>query len=194
MILLDVEIQRESPHGASARLERLTERRGTAYSCQMATIRRPKDHRSVAGYGPACESLAAFFDLESAAPILRIEDIHRSIVEGELHAGLLREFRLSTGLTIDEVAGVTGMSARTVSRKEEQQKSLSVAEGDRAMRLATVARAAVEAIGSREKAIRWLRKPNAALRGEKPLTLIESEPGTQLVLAALDRIAYGGVT
>ncbi len=65
---------------------------------------------------------------------------------------------------------------------------------DRDARGKSVAKAAIEAIGDREKAMRWMGKPNVALGGNVPLRLIETEHGTLLVLATLDRIAYGGVT
>jgi putative toxin-antitoxin system antitoxin component (TIGR02293 family) len=91
------------------------------------------------------------------------------------------------------MADVIGISPRTISRKERSAAPLAKAEADRAMRLSRVTHAAVDAIGDLKKAVHWLRKPNTALRGQVPLRLIESEPGTHLVLAALDRIAYGGV-
>lgn len=122
-----------------------------------------------------------------------LERVHTGIVEGDIPSNVLRVFRTATGFTIDEMASVIGVSPRTVGRKERTSVPLTTAEADRAVRLTRVMHSAVDSIGDLAKAVRWMRKPNAALRGQVPLRLIESEPGTQLVLAALDRIAYGGV-
>ena len=155
----------------------------------MATKNRPKvaPPLSYVGYfqfqGPKVSSLLVDDPVR----------VHTGIVEGEIPSNVLRVFRASTGFTIEEMAGVIGISPRTVGRKEKCTTPLTKAEADRAIRLSRVTHTAVDAIGDLEKAVRWLRKPNAALRGQTPLRLVESEPGTELVLAALDRIAYGGV-
>jgi putative toxin-antitoxin system antitoxin component (TIGR02293 family) len=122
-----------------------------------------------------------------------LERVHLGIVGGAIPSNVLRDFRMSTGLTIEEMASVIGVSPRTVGRKEKTTDGLTASEADRAMRLTHVVHAAADAIGDLRKAVRWLRKSNVALGGHVPLRLIESEPGTQLVLAALNRIAYGGV-
>jgi putative toxin-antitoxin system antitoxin component (TIGR02293 family) len=156
----------------------------------MASAKRSKGSQSsLVSYFRFPTSPAAEFDLNGAD----LERVHAGIVDGKLPSNVLHAFRVSTGFTIDEMARVIGMSPRTIARKERSTSPLSPAEADRAVRLSRVVHAAVYAIGDRDKALRWLRKPNTALRGHVPLELIATEPGTQIVVATLNAIAYGGV-
>jgi putative toxin-antitoxin system antitoxin component (TIGR02293 family) len=52
-------------------------------------------------------------------------------------------------------------------------------------------RRAEEAIGSPEKADRWMRKPNRALGGRRPIDLLDDEDSAREVDAVLGRIEYG---
>jgi putative toxin-antitoxin system antitoxin component (TIGR02293 family) len=57
--------------------------------------------------------------------------------------------------------------------------------------MARVYATAVEMIGDEEKAIEWLRTPNRALGGEKPLDHLDTDVGARRVEDILGRIAYG---
>jgi uncharacterized protein (DUF2384 family) len=46
-------------------------------------------------------------------------------------------------------------------------------------------------LGSREKAVAWLRKPNRALGGTNPLDHIDTKIGEERVERLLIRIAHG---
>ena len=50
---------------------------------------------------------------------------------------------------------------------------------------------AVEALGTAEKATRWLAKSNRALDGQAPEALLETEAGMTTVLQILKRIEHG---
>ncbi|MDE2981088.1 MAG: MbcA/ParS/Xre antitoxin family protein [Gemmatimonadota bacterium] len=62
---------------------------------------------------------------------------------------------------------------------------------DRVARVTRVTTIAEEALGDASKARRWLRKPNRALRGERPLDLLDSDAGARVVEQVLGRIEYG---
>jgi putative toxin-antitoxin system antitoxin component (TIGR02293 family) len=57
--------------------------------------------------------------------------------------------------------------------------------------MARVYASAVEMIGDKQKAAEWLRTPNRALGGEKPLDQLDTDTGTRMVEDVLGRIAYG---
>lgn len=97
------------------------------------------------------------------------------------------------GFTPPELAFVVGVSEKTISRKKCGGAALTIAEGDRTVRLAQLTIEAAHAFGDLDKAMRWLRKPNRLLGGEKPLELIATEPGTAMVRTALGAVEYGGV-
>jgi putative toxin-antitoxin system antitoxin component (TIGR02293 family) len=97
------------------------------------------------------------------------------------------------GYTAPELALVVGVSEKTIARKQSSREKMDVVEGDRTVRLATVTSEAAKAFGDLGKALRWLRKPNRVLSGNKPLDLLATEPGTALVRKALGLVEYGGV-
>lgn len=97
------------------------------------------------------------------------------------------------GYTTSELAAVVGVSEKTISRKQTSHETLDIVQGDRTIRLAHITLQAENAFHDIDKAMRWLRKPNRVLRGEKPIDLIATEPGAALVRRALGTIEYGGV-
>ncbi len=89
-----------------------------------------------------------------------------------------------------EVFRVVG-SARTLQRKRTARATLSADESDRLARLARLLVRAEEALGNAEKAHHWLSKPNRALGGERPLSLLDSDAGALAVERVLGRIEHG---
>ncbi len=84
-----------------------------------------------------------------------------------------------------------GIPQRTLTRRLSQPSLLTPAESDRTVRMARVCANAVEMIGDQEKAIEWLRTPNRALGGERPLDQLDTDTGARMVEDILGRIAYG---
>lgn len=80
---------------------------------------------------------------------------------------------------------------RTFTHRKQKGQSLTAEESDRLTRAVRIAGRAEEAIGDEEKAGRWLRKPNRALLGKRPLDLLESDVGARMVEQVLGRIEYG---
>ncbi len=98
-------------------------------------------------------------------------------------------------LTIDDIACALGVSPRTVVRKEhDKDATLSPRAADRAYRLARIVDRAIELIGDRNKALAWIRTPNAYLGGETPVRMLDTEVGADAVTESLSVIAYGGVS
>jgi len=84
-----------------------------------------------------------------------------------------------------------GIPQRTLTRRLSHRSRLSAAESDRTARLARVYANAVEMIGHERKAVEWLRTPNRALGGERPLDQLDTDLGARSVEDILGRIAYG---
>lgn len=83
-------------------------------------------------------------------------------------------------------------SRRTLERKTGGRRALlKPSESDRLARLARMIVRAEQAIGDADKAHRWLMKPNRALGGQIPFTLLDSDAGASVVEQILDRIEYG---
>jgi transcriptional regulator with XRE-family HTH domain len=81
-----------------------------------------------------------------------------------VHGVALRKLRLNLHLTIDHIACALGISPRTVVRKEH------------------------------DKALAWIRTPNAYFGGETPVRMLNTEVGTDAVTESLCALAYGGVS
>ncbi|MGA9671504.1 MAG: antitoxin Xre/MbcA/ParS toxin-binding domain-containing protein [Terracidiphilus sp.] len=90
-----------------------------------------------------------------------------------------------------EISEKIGIPRRTLTRRLAQHSRLTAAESDRAVRLAQVFSNAIETLGDEEKASAWLKTPNRALRGGRPLDQLDTDPGVREVESVLGRIAYG---
>jgi putative toxin-antitoxin system antitoxin component (TIGR02293 family) len=90
-----------------------------------------------------------------------------------------------------EIAESIGIPLRTLTRRLNSDARLTSAESDRTVRLAQVYATAVETLGDGTKATSWLKTPNRALRGLRPLDQLDTDPGVREVEDLLGRIAYG---
>ena len=89
-----------------------------------------------------------------------------------------------------EVCNSLALPSRTLARRKKERK-LRADESDRLFRLANVGARALEIFGTKEKAARWLRKPNRALAQAIPLALLDTDTGARQVEEVLGQIEYG---
>ncbi len=128
------------------------------------------------------------------AQILDIEpddEMEQHIREGFSHQSLdaLQRF---LDVSQAELAQALGVSRQTVIRNKKKRGShLSAQMSDQLYRVARLTRRAVEVIGSREGGVAWLKRPNAALGGHRPLGLLDTDAGCQKVSDVLGRIEHG---
>jgi putative toxin-antitoxin system antitoxin component (TIGR02293 family) len=124
----------------------------------------------------------------------------RTARHGGAMAELVREglpvkalFQLAERLDLRqaEISEKIGIPQRTLTRRLTQHSRLTPAESDRTVRLAQVYANAAETLGSGDKAAAWLKTPNRALRGGRPLDQLDTDPGVREVEDILGRIAYG---
>ena len=111
----------------------------------------------------------------------------RSLTRGGELAEMVREglpvkslFLLAERLDLRqaEISEKIGIPQRTLTRRITQDSRLTPAESDRTVRLAQVYANAAETLGSGDKAAAWLKTPNRALRGERPLDQLDESTGT----------------
>lgn len=122
--------------------------------------------------------------------IRKPDDLARLVREGlpaSTVTALAQKLRIGNSVLSEKL----GIPQRTLTRRLSQRSLLTPAESDRTVRVARVYANAVEMIGDPEKAIEWLRTPNRALGGEKPLDQLDTDVGAQMVDDVLGRIAYG---
>jgi putative toxin-antitoxin system antitoxin component (TIGR02293 family) len=68
---------------------------------------------------------------------------------------------------------------------------LNSEESSKLLRLARVMSRASEVFDGPATAVGWLKSPNAALRGNAPLNLLDTDIGAESVLDTLGRIEHG---
>ncbi len=144
----------------------------------------------IGSIGPS--EVGSFLGVEALVKAGNALDATQAVRDG-LPVSALRALR-NAGFTIEEIAGITGTSSRTIMRYLRQRaKRLDLATSDRVMRMARVSLLATRYVGNAAKALTWLRSPNHFLGEATPLQMMETEDGTQAALQSLVSIAYGGV-
>jgi putative toxin-antitoxin system antitoxin component (TIGR02293 family) len=93
-------------------------------------------------------------------------------------------------VTQSELAVALGIPERTLARRKKEG-TLSSEESSKLVRLARVVERAKEVFGDLETALNWLKSANAALAGAVPLSLMDTDIGTESVLDTLGRIEHG---
>ena len=97
------------------------------------------------------------------------------------------------GLPREKTAAALHLPQRTMARRKKERK-LQADESDRLLRLARIGAQAAATLGSEEKAVQWLRRPNRALGNQAPLDLIDSDIGASQVEEVLGRIEHGSIS
>ena len=112
-------------------------------------------------------------------------------VEADVEAAVI-------GLTaMGPLGALIGSLRHTVNRRKGDAKvndppvRLTLEQSDVVIRTARTLAKAIDILGDREKAARWLTKPNRALGGEIPITLLDTSAGAHEVETVLDRVEYG---
>jgi putative toxin-antitoxin system antitoxin component (TIGR02293 family) len=124
--------------------------------------------------------------------IVNVDQLRETVKAGLPYASLealIDKF----GLAREEAAAALHLPQRTIARRKKEQK-LQADESDRLLRLARVSAQAAATLGSDEKVVRWLRRPNRALGKRAPLDLIDSDIGTRQVEEVLGRIEHGNLS
>ncbi len=103
--------------------------------------------------------------------------------------------QIAQKLSIDRaiLLSVLGVSERTMQRKSRAEARLSPVISDRLARVERILHLATEILGTEEKAILWLKRPNRALDSEMPLRLLDTDAGAQHVEQELRQIQHGFV-
>jgi putative toxin-antitoxin system antitoxin component (TIGR02293 family) len=134
---------------------------------------------------------AVELSLQDQANLIGAEALttHRRLVEGLPGPSLF----VAAGLafeTLAEALPFLDLTAKTAWQKLDD--NLSSSQSEQALRLGRVAVMAAELMGSAEEGRRYLRTPNFALGGARPLELLKTAEGEQLVLAELQAQTDGG--
>lgn len=137
----------------------------------------------------------AYVDLFRASPTDRIHIIKSGV-------SATKAKRLSMDLHVDQnvLFGALNLKIATVNRKAAKNETLSIEDGERVVGVAKLVgqlKAMVEESGEPNGfdaagwLSQWLRQPLIALGGAKPLDLLDTMEGQQVVSTALAQIQSG---
>jgi putative toxin-antitoxin system antitoxin component (TIGR02293 family) len=92
----------------------------------------------------------------------------------------------------DSIEGVIGMSARTRQRREKHPTELlSQDQAGRTWKFAEILTRATSIFGSRAAAEQWLVEPATGLDQRRPIDLLSTPAGLELIEDFLGRLEYG---
>ena len=95
-------------------------------------------------------------------------------------------------LNTQKIADLTGVSQRTISRWTADS-IIGVLPSKNLLKLDALVQKGIEVFGSEDSFKSWLQQPNMALGDEKPIDLLPTPYGTELVEDAIDAMEYGNV-
>jgi putative toxin-antitoxin system antitoxin component (TIGR02293 family) len=112
-----------------------------------------------------------------------------------LHTGLPRRALLramqSASIPVTELLPVFGISTRTFMRlKTEPDKLLDAEQSGRVWQFAQLLAKAEDVFGSSERAVDWMLRPAMALENRRPIELLTTPVGAQLVDDVIVRMRY----
>jgi putative toxin-antitoxin system antitoxin component (TIGR02293 family) len=122
-------------------------------------------------------------------------DVHEALVEGipsRAFQHLVAQVKLIEPADVQKAVGV---SVRTVQRRARTpRKPLTSGQSGRAWQFAEVLAHATDVLGSQAAAEQWLLTPAMALDQRRPIDLLSTSVGAEMVEQLLTRIDYGVYT
>src|SRR5262249_1918667 len=101
-----------------------------------------------------------------------------NLIERQLPASTINRL-VTLGVTRSEV-GALVIPLRTLQHRRSRREKLTVEESDRLLRLMRVLSQTETLYGSRERALKWLRRPNPRLANRSPFELLKTDAGSPL--------------
>jgi putative toxin-antitoxin system antitoxin component (TIGR02293 family) len=131
-------------------------------------------------------------------PVRTPLEAHDLIARG-LPAVTLVHLGEQAGLNPARLVEALGMSLRTLQRRRgdrdrDRDRALSPEQSGRAWKFAELLGRATAAFGSREDALIWLQRPAMALDGRRPIDLLRTPAGAEIVDDHLIRVEHGVYT
>ena len=100
--------------------------------------------------------------------------------------------RENLNISTRELAQMLSISVRTLQRVGEDEHFNALVSG-RLMTIAKVFAHAVDVFESEQRAAEWLKTPCRALADNRPIELLDTPEGAELVLSEIEAIAYGTI-
>lgn len=123
------------------------------------------------------------------------QEVHNAILKGIPFASLLRLLRTFPALKRSDVGAALGINGRTLGRHENApMRIMPVQLASLTWRFAEVLALAMHIMGTAESAQRWMVRPAAGLDGRRPIDMLRTVQGAEVVEDFLMRLEYGVYT
>jgi len=116
-----------------------------------------------------------------------------SIIKKRLPTRSVDSFLKHSELSQKQVARFIHISERTLQRNEPAKK-LGIDTTEKLLRLARLFYKGIEVLGEKNKFNIWLERICVPLGNQKPIDLLDTSLGMELVLDELQRIEYGVIS
>jgi putative toxin-antitoxin system antitoxin component (TIGR02293 family) len=122
-------------------------------------------------------------------------DAHEAIQKGIPGAALVYMVAHVKTMKPADVTRAVGVSLRTIQRRTKAPRArLSQEQSGRTWKFAEILAKAMEVFGDRAEAEKWLAEPAMALDQRRPLDLLSSPAGVEMVEQLLGRLEHGVYT
>ena len=119
-------------------------------------------------------------------------DTHEMLLQGLPERALSHLVRSLVSIDWSSLEKAVGMSLRTYQRrKEAPNKPLSREQSERTWKFAEILAKASATLGSQEDAERWLQTPAIGLNRQRPIDLLATRAGAEIVENFLSQLEYG---
>ena len=119
-------------------------------------------------------------------------EIHGALVQGLPGSVLVSLMDQLMAVPLDDLAAALGLSSRTLRRLREQPAKLLPADlASKTWQLAELLAQAATVFGDDQAAQRWLLAPAMGLDGERPIDLLRTLQGSELVAEFIGRLEHG---
>lgn len=121
-------------------------------------------------------------------------DAHQAVLKGFSNGALTSLVgKVAVMQQADIMEKAVGISLRTFQRRKKDgaSKPLSQEQSGRTWKFAEIVARATRVLGSQEDAELWLSRPAIGLNQQRPIDLLATTPGVEIVEDHLERLEYG---
>ncbi|HEV8507812.1 MAG TPA: antitoxin Xre/MbcA/ParS toxin-binding domain-containing protein [Chitinophagaceae bacterium] len=161
-------------------------RRNEAGVFAQAVIENPKT-----GSHPIKFNTHFGFFIHSVRQARNYNDLNKIIAKG-LEYKAVRPLLNFLALTSNDIAGLTGVSQRTISRWDDKT-ILGSLPSKNLVELDTLIQKGINVFGGENEFKHWLNQSNIALGDQKPIDLLSTPYGVVLVEDAVEALEFGNV-
>lgn len=127
---------------------------------------------------------------ELKTPFMASLRLDLGTVESGVSLDTLNNFVAASGMQFRDIYEVV-IPARTLKHRKARKEHLSADESDKFARLIRIFDQAVNVLGNKEKALRWLNEAKRRFDGRTPIQMLRTEVGGRMVEEMLGQIEYG---